>query len=85
MTDEFDQVPHITPAQMKRAKPMAKMHGEAAISSFRRGPGRPKALAPKERVSLRLDPDVLASLKSIGPGWQGQVNDILRKLSIPSS
>lgn len=41
--------------------------------------GRPKSDAPKQAVSLRLDPDVLEKLRATGPGWQSRVNDILRK------
>lgn len=41
--------------------------------------GRPKSDNPKELVSIRLDPDVLAKLREAGPGWQTRVNDILRK------
>ncbi len=40
--------------------------------------GRPKVVAPKVQVSVRLDPDVLAGLRALGPGWQGRMNDALR-------
>jgi hypothetical protein len=45
----------------------------------RRGPGRPKSAAPKEQISVRLDQDVLAKLREAGPGWQSQVNALLRQ------
>jgi uncharacterized protein (DUF4415 family) len=45
----------------------------------RRGRGRPKADNAKEQISIRLDPDVLAKLRSAGPGWQSQVNSLLRR------
>lgn len=41
--------------------------------------GRPKSANPKEMITIRLDPDVLAKLREAGPGWQTRVNDILRK------
>ena len=41
--------------------------------------GRPRLAAPKQQVSIRLDPDLVSWLKAAGPGWQGRVNDILRK------
>jgi len=41
--------------------------------------GRPKLEAPKARITLRLDPDVLAHFRESGPGWQTRVNDALRK------
>lgn len=44
-------------------------------------PGRPMAAAPKEAISLRLDPDVLAHFRATGPGWQSRINDALRKVA----
>jgi uncharacterized protein (DUF4415 family) len=41
--------------------------------------GRPKSAAPKEAVSLRLDPDVLAHFRAKGRGWQSRINAVLRK------
>jgi uncharacterized protein (DUF4415 family) len=40
--------------------------------------GRPKSAAAKEQISVRLDPDVLAKLREAGPGWQTQINTLLR-------
>ena len=41
--------------------------------------GRPKSDSPKEAVSLRLDPDVVAHYRATGPGWQSRINETLRK------
>ena len=41
--------------------------------------GRPKLVQPKRHVSLRLDHDVIESFKAAGPGWQGRVNEALRR------
>jgi uncharacterized protein (DUF4415 family) len=35
--------------------------------------------SPKQQISLRLDPDVIAAYKRTGKGWQGRINEILRK------
>jgi uncharacterized protein (DUF4415 family) len=43
----------------------------------RRGRGRPKTGRAKELVSLRLDPGVLALLRTRGPGWQARVSMLL--------
>jgi uncharacterized protein (DUF4415 family) len=40
--------------------------------------GRPPSARAKQSISLRLDPDVLARLRALGPGWQTRVNDALR-------
>ena len=50
-------------------------------AAYRRGAGRPP-LDPsevKERITIRLDRDVLLKLRATGPGWQTRVNEILRK------
>ena len=46
----------------------------------KRGRGRPPTGNAKELVSLRLDRDVLAKLREAGPGWQSQVNVLLRRV-----
>jgi uncharacterized protein (DUF4415 family) len=45
----------------------------------RRSRGLREQEARRIRVSLRLDPDVVEKFRSTGPGWQGRVNEILRK------
>ncbi|MFN3779346.1 MAG: BrnA antitoxin family protein [Brevundimonas aurantiaca] len=50
---------------------------KAATGTLKRG--RPKAEVTKEQVSLRLDRDVLAKWRATGPGWQGRINELLRK------
>jgi uncharacterized protein (DUF4415 family) len=46
---------------------------------MKRGRGRPKSETPKERVSLRLDPNVVAGYKATGDGWQSRINDVLAR------
>ncbi|OIQ76375.1 hypothetical protein GALL_419420 [mine drainage metagenome] len=41
--------------------------------------GRPKATVTKVSTTIRLDPEVLATFKASGPGWQGRINEALRK------
>ena len=40
--------------------------------------GRPPSKTPKEAVSIRLSPDVLAHFRSGGPGWQTRIDAALR-------
>lgn len=49
-----------------------------ALANARRVRGPQKA-PTKTLVSMRLDPDLLARLKSDGPGWQSRANDMLRQ------
>ncbi|SMC62037.1 BrnA antitoxin family protein [Rhizobium sp. RU36D] len=34
---------------------------------------------PREQISIMLDPDLIDHFKSSGDGWQGRLNDTLRK------
>jgi uncharacterized protein (DUF4415 family) len=48
------------------------------LSAERRRPGRPKLDNPKQAVSLRLEPEVLAKFRATGPGWQRRMNEVLK-------
>ncbi|WPO97960.1 BrnA antitoxin family protein [Pseudomonas sp. HR96] len=39
--------------------------------------GRPKADVVRERITIRLEPDVLAQFRATGPGWQTRMNAAL--------
>ena len=41
--------------------------------------GRPKLDRPRQLLSLRLPPDVIASWKASGPGWQTRMAAVLEK------
>jgi uncharacterized protein (DUF4415 family) len=41
--------------------------------------GRPRTPNPKQLLSLRLPPEVIAGWKATGPGWQTRMADVLRK------
>ncbi len=72
-TDE-DDAPVLTESE---AAEIEVFHGEAFVA--RRGRGRPKTGNAKELISVRLDPEVLGELRRAGPGWQSQVNVLLRQ------
>jgi len=50
-------------------------HGNTPI---RRGRGRPSTGNARELISVRLDRDIVARLRTAGPGWQSQINPLLR-------
>lgn len=53
---------------------------EFTDEEFRRAKrGRPFSENPKQAVSIRLDPEIIAKLKADGPGWQTRANALLRK------
>jgi len=41
--------------------------------------GRSKVEVTEEAIKLRIDPDVLAHFRAMGPGWQSRINEALRK------
>lgn len=41
--------------------------------------GRPRVDHPKRQISLRLDGAVIDRLRETGSGWQGRVNEILKR------
>lgn len=69
--------PEWTAEDFKKARPFSELFPELS-DRLRRRRGKQKA-PTKKQVSLRIDPDVLEWYKSSGPGWQGRINDVLRK------
>ncbi len=67
-------------AWFARAKPVWAFPDLVAILQKHGKLGRPpmSAQARKHRVTLYLDPDVLARLKAEGKGWQTRANAALR-------
>ncbi|OJU89156.1 MAG: hypothetical protein BGO13_11770 [Burkholderiales bacterium 66-5] len=64
-----------------KAKPAPEALGQQVVAALKRGRGRPVgsvAEQTKEKVNLRLDPDVLDALRASGRGWHTKVNDLLR-------
>ena len=41
--------------------------------------GRPKADITKERISIRLSPEVLAAFKATGKGWHTRIDAVLKE------
>lgn len=70
-----DDIPEMTAADFKRAKPMREAMPDVMQAMKR---GRPKSDNPKERVSLRIAPDILAAYRSTGPGWQSRIERTLK-------
>lgn len=75
-----DDNPEWTEDDFARAKPASEVHGAALASQLVRQVGRP-ALAPgqhKERVTIRLAPDIVSHFREGGRGWQTRLEDTLR-------
>ncbi len=55
----------LTPKQLKAMLPMRALRG------------RPELPNPKQLVSVRYSPEVLAYFKATGAGWQARMNGVL--------
>jgi len=66
-----------------KSKPVVFMHVSDAEHAARveatRKRGRPKLAAPKEKINVRLSPDVLSALRATGRGWQTRIDALLRE------
>lgn len=77
-TAEDPDNPEWTEEDLRIARPFVEVFPGLA-ESIRRSRGRPAVEMPKRQISLRLDPDVIDAFKATGKGWQGRINDALRK------
>lgn len=73
--------PELTDADFDRLRPVWDFPELVEILQKNGKLGRPPLpeAAKKQRVTLYLDPDVLAALKSDGRGWQTRANAALRR------
>ncbi|WP_330970810.1 BrnA antitoxin family protein, partial [Lysobacter sp. A3-1-A15] len=65
------ELPEITDAWIASAD---LHHGEKLVRR-----GRPKVANPRQLLSLRLPPRVIARWKASGPGWQTRMAEALEK------
>lgn len=72
--------PELTADIIRRMRPMREVDPQfvKAIEEMR-ARGRPKLAHPKVQVTLRLDEEVVSSFKEDGPGWQGRINEELKR------
>jgi uncharacterized protein (DUF4415 family) len=78
-----DENPEWTTEDFRKARPALEVLegvvGETAANAVRRRPGRPVKADRKVNQTLRLDADVLRAYRELGPGWQAQMNQVLRE------
>lgn len=73
-----DDAPEWTGAMFGEAE--IAIGGEVVRPGKWRSAGRPPlGTVTKRQVTLRLDPDVIEKFRESGPGWQGRMNEALRK------
>jgi uncharacterized protein (DUF4415 family) len=67
--EEYEEIPEID----LDPETMDLYHGDKLVRR-----GRPRSPAPKQLVTLRLAPDLIAYYKATGRGWQTRMEDVLR-------
>ena len=73
--------PEATDEELAQGKPFAEVFPEMA-EAIRRSRGRPRLDAPKEAVTLRLDPGTLAKFRATGGDWRAKMSEILDKAKV---
>ena len=71
---DYDEIPELTDEDFARG-----VWHKGGVPLPHGPRGRPKSRNPKQPVSLRLDPDVVAHFRRSGRGWQSRINAVLRK------
>ena len=66
---EYEELPELTEEMLERA-------------TLKKG-GRPRSANPRQLISLRLPPEVIARWKATGPGWQTRMAERLAKTPVP--
>jgi uncharacterized protein (DUF4415 family) len=75
-----DDNPEWTEEDFARARPPEEVLPPEILAQFKNHRG-PQKTPTKIPVSLRLSSDVLKHFKDTGPGWQGRIDDALRKIA----
>lgn len=78
LTDADGEVRELTEEDFRVAMPFASLPEslQAKLRGVQRG--RPKAAVTKERITIRLSPDVVQTFRATGDGWQTRVDAALK-------
>lgn len=80
--DTVSDTSPLTEEEIKSLRPAKDVLPPAFFKELEKGRatrGRPRIENPKEAVTLRLDPDVVAKFKAKGKNWRANMNEALRK------
>lgn len=78
--NDGEDTPEWTDEQLDRAEfAVGNKVLRPATGTLARAGRPPLGDQPKRQVTLRLDPEVIDRFREGGPGWQGRINEVLRK------
>ena len=76
LIDAEGEVRELTAADIKRFRPASEVLSRSLLAKVTaRGPQKSPT---KERITIRLSPDVVDSFRATGDGWQTRVDAALR-------
>jgi len=88
-TPPLDPNPEWQAADFSRAQAASEvlpsLLSPARTAALMKPRGRPKAEITKQRVSIRLSPEVIEHFKASGSGWQTRIDAALRQFIIEHS
>ncbi len=70
-----DENPELTEEWFSKAVPFAKLPEPLKAKLL----GRPKAAQTKERITIRLSPEVVQAFRATGDGWQTRMDAALKE------
>ena len=76
------QNPEWSQADFARAKRVWEIPALAHLSQRKPGERGPQKSPTKQQVTLRLDREVLQRFRATGVGWQGRINEALKKARV---
>jgi len=82
LTDAEGEVRELTAEDFRHMRPTAEVLPELVELWRKRGERGPQKAPTKQQVTLRLDRDVIERFRATGAGWQGRINEVLRKAKV---
>ena len=85
LTNAEGEVRELTAADIRAMRPMEEVLPPelvAIIRNRKRGQRGPQKMPTKSQVTLRLDKDVVDRFRATGSGWQGLINEALKKARV---
>jgi uncharacterized protein (DUF4415 family) len=77
-----DDNPEWTAKDVARARPargvLPELFGAQTAKAMLKPRGRPPAEVVKDRITIRLSPDVTAAFRASGDGWQTRIDAALK-------
>jgi len=73
--------PEWTAQDFAEARPPHEVLPPEVLAAFPRTRG-PQHAPKKEAISIRLDSDVIEKFRSTGRGWQGRINEVLKRAKV---